>query len=175
MASSEQWSLPEMLFIASPNNPDGSLLDVETMDELLALPLLVVLDEAYIEFAGEALGADLSRIREVPPRENLAVLRTFSKWASLAAGGWAFTNTPAAEINSPSNVNVAKCGTFHSNMSRADKSVQRLRAERHDCSTAIHTGTTITINFICRWWAAAKDSGAVGTGIRIFVLFNLDC
>ena len=37
-----------------------------------------------IEFAGENLGASLSRIREVPVRENLVVLRTFSKWAGLA-------------------------------------------------------------------------------------------
>src|SRR5512135_2748375 len=34
---------PKMLFIASPNKPDGSVLDSETMDELLSLPLLVVL------------------------------------------------------------------------------------------------------------------------------------
>ncbi|MDO9303578.1 MAG: aminotransferase class I/II-fold pyridoxal phosphate-dependent enzyme, partial [Anaerolineales bacterium] len=56
---------PKLLFIASPNNPDGSLLESAVMDELLSLPLLVVLDEAYIEFAGENLGVSLSRIREV--------------------------------------------------------------------------------------------------------------
>jgi histidinol-phosphate aminotransferase len=75
---------PKMFFVASPNNPDGSLLDPKIIDELLSLPALIVLDEAYIEFAGEKLGASLSRIREVPSRENLVVLRTFSKWAGLA-------------------------------------------------------------------------------------------
>src|ERR1051325_4484755 len=77
---------PKILFLASSNNPDGSLLDAKTIDELLALPLLLVLDEAYIEFASSTndLGASLSRIREVPSRENLVVLRTFSKWAGLA-------------------------------------------------------------------------------------------
>src|SRR5512133_4257234 len=39
---------PKILFIASPNNPDGSLLDPSTMDELISLPLLIVVDEAYI-------------------------------------------------------------------------------------------------------------------------------
>ncbi|HMB22928.1 MAG TPA: aminotransferase class I/II-fold pyridoxal phosphate-dependent enzyme, partial [Anaerolineales bacterium] len=52
---------PKILFVASPNNPDGSLLDAATMDKLLSLPLLVVLDEAYIEFASENLGVNLSR------------------------------------------------------------------------------------------------------------------
>ncbi len=75
---------PKLFFLASPNNPDGSMPDVKTIDELLSLPTLVVLDEAYIEFAGGNLGAELSRIREVPSHENLVVLRTFSKWAGLA-------------------------------------------------------------------------------------------
>lgn len=75
---------PKLFFITSPNNPDGSVIAPEIMDRLLDLPTLVVLDEAYIEFAGENLGETLSRIREVPRRENLVVLRTFSKWAGLA-------------------------------------------------------------------------------------------
>src|SRR5215211_8690974 len=75
---------PKILFVATPNNPDGSLLEAKVIDELLDLPVLVVLDEAYIEFAAENLGGNLSRIREVPSRENLVVLRTFSKWAGLA-------------------------------------------------------------------------------------------
>jgi histidinol-phosphate aminotransferase len=74
---------PKLFFITSPNNPDGSVIDTKTMDELLSLPTLIVLDEAYIEFAGDHLGASLTRIREVPLRENLIVLRTFSKWAGL--------------------------------------------------------------------------------------------
>jgi histidinol-phosphate aminotransferase len=77
---------PKILFLTSPNNPDGGLASAEEIDALLDLPLLVVLDEAYIEFsdAGGALGEKLSRIREVPRWENLVVLRTFSKWAGLA-------------------------------------------------------------------------------------------
>src|SRR5262245_35219940 len=55
---------PKILFVATPNNPDGSLPEEKIIDELLNLPLLVALDEAYIEFADENLGADLSRIRE---------------------------------------------------------------------------------------------------------------
>ncbi len=104
---------PKMLFVATPNNPDGSVLDSETIDSLLNLPVLVVLDEAYIEFAGGNLGADLSRIREVPARENLVVLRTFSKWAGLAGLRVGYGAFPARlmpvlwKAKQPYNVNVA--------------------------------------------------------------------
>ena len=130
---------PKILFIASPNNPDGSMLDAKSMDELLSLPLLIVLDEAYIEFAdplpspsfakhlsprrhsdargtppgANKLGASLSRIREVPSRENLVVLRTFSKWAGLAGlriGYGAFPLWLMGTLwksKQPYNVNVA--------------------------------------------------------------------
>lgn len=104
---------PKLFFITSPNNPDGSLVDSETMDELLSLPTLIVLDEAYIEFAGENLGASLSRIREVPVCENLIVLRTFSKWAGLAGlrigyGAFPLWLMPTLwKSKQPYNVNVA--------------------------------------------------------------------
>ena len=104
---------PKLFFITSPNNPDGSLIDSKTMDELLSLPTLIVLDEAYIEFAGDDLGANLSRIREVPVRENLIVLRTFSKWAGLAGlrigyGAFPLWLMPTLwKSKQPYNVNVA--------------------------------------------------------------------
>ncbi len=71
---------PKILFVTSPNNPDGGLLDRDALHRLLALPILVVLDEAYIEFAG----CDLSSASLVASHENLVVLRTLSKWAGLA-------------------------------------------------------------------------------------------
>ena len=104
---------PKLFFITSPNNPDGSVISPEIMDELLSLPTLIVLDEAYIEFAGEDLGANLSRIREVPVRENLIVLRTFSKWAGLAGlrigyGVFPLWLMPTLwKSKQPYNVNVA--------------------------------------------------------------------
>jgi histidinol-phosphate aminotransferase len=104
---------PKIIFIASPNNPDGSMIDPETLNEVLSLPTLIVLDEAYIEFADENLGASLSRIREVSSRKNLIVLRTFSKWAGLAGlrvGYGAFPDGLMPTLwkaKQPYNVNVA--------------------------------------------------------------------
>ncbi|CAL6305112.1 unnamed protein product [Bathycoccus prasinos] len=70
----------KILMITSPNNPDGSVISREEIEELLELPCLVVLDEAYIEF----YGVEHSLVGEVPKRQNLVVLRTFSKRAALA-------------------------------------------------------------------------------------------
>jgi histidinol-phosphate aminotransferase len=70
----------KLIFLASPNNPTGNRLSEEEIARLLALELLVVIDEAYIEFAG----LDHSSVRLVGGHPNLVVLRTFSKWAGLA-------------------------------------------------------------------------------------------
>ena len=53
-----------------------SLVTDEELKEVLKQPVLVVLDEAYVEFALEP-----SRMQWVTEHENLIVLRTFSKRA----------------------------------------------------------------------------------------------
>jgi histidinol-phosphate aminotransferase len=130
---------PKLFFITSPNNPDGSLIESNVMDELLSLPVLIVLDEAYIEFAGENLGSSLSRIREVPSRENLVVLRTFSKWAGLAGlrigyGAFPLWLMPTLwKSKQPYNVNVAASVAAQVSLKHADelaKVVERLKNER---------------------------------------------
>ncbi len=100
---------PKLLFVTSPNNPDGSWLSDATLARLLALPVVVVLDEAYVEFAGMAK----SRIGWVMERDNLIVLRTFSKLAGLAGLRVGYGAFPAAlmphlwKIKQPYNVSVA--------------------------------------------------------------------
>jgi histidinol-phosphate aminotransferase len=100
---------PRLLFLASPNNPDGSLTPPEDLQRLLDLPLLVVLDEAYIEFAPP--GA--SQAGQVLQRPNLIVLRTFSKWAGLAGLRVGYGIFPSGliphlwKIKQPYNVSVA--------------------------------------------------------------------
>jgi histidinol-phosphate aminotransferase len=99
----------KLLFLASPNNPDGSLLAAGDLRRLLELPLVVVLDEAYVEFAG----LEHSRIGWVRERRNLVVLRTFSKWAGLAGLRLGYGAFPPAiiqhlwKIKQPYNVSVA--------------------------------------------------------------------
>ena len=78
----------KVVFVASPNNPTGNPLTPGELDALLATGVLVVVDEAYVEFAGGSYAprgpADRGFAAKVPQAENLVVLRTFSKWAGLA-------------------------------------------------------------------------------------------
>jgi len=99
---------PKILFLASPNNPDGCMIKEEDLLRLLELPVLVCLDEAYIEFADEE-----SRCSWVLERENLCVLRTFSKRAGLAGIRVGYGVFPAGLLEyvwrakQPYNVSVA--------------------------------------------------------------------
>jgi len=99
----------KILFLTAPNNPTGNLLPPADLERLLQLPLLVVVDEAYVEFAGVGQGFGA----QVGQYENLAVLRTFSKWAGLAGLRVGYGLLPewlAAQlwkIKQPYNVSVA--------------------------------------------------------------------
>ena len=66
----------------------GSIIDDETLVKILSLPILVVLDEAYIEFAGLK-----SKMTWVKKYENLIVLRTFSKRAGIFLPSFPFLST----------------------------------------------------------------------------------
>jgi histidinol-phosphate aminotransferase len=133
---------PKLLFLTSPNNPDGSLISPDSLKELLHLPVLIVLDEAYIEFADEnnLLGKSLSNIARVSELENLIVLRTFSKWAGLAGlrvgyGAFPAWLMPALwKAKQPYNVNVAASVAALASMHDAafiSETVSCLQAERH--------------------------------------------
>ena len=119
----------KVLFVCSPNNPDGSLVSDGDLRRLLTLPVLVVLDEAYVEFStaiqGQTSMADTGKgadarsmgsaghIAWTLDYPNLAVLRTFSKLAGLAGlrvGYGAFPEWLLPQlwkIKQPYNVNVA--------------------------------------------------------------------
>jgi histidinol-phosphate aminotransferase len=77
MIATVQARAPKILYLDTPGNPTGYRIPKANIEKLLDLP--VVIDEAYLEFTGSP-----SWISEVPHRENLVVLRTFSKWAGLA-------------------------------------------------------------------------------------------
>lgn len=133
---------PKLLFVCSPNNPDGGLLSPADLERLLRLPLVVVVDEAYIEFARP--GA--SFVPWVAAHDNLVVLRTFSKWAGLGGLRVGYGVFPPAiiaqlwKIKQPYNVNVA--GSRAAIASLADRdhllgNVARLVAERERLYTAL--------------------------------------
>ena len=133
---------PKLLFLANPNNPDGSMLPDDVLDELLQLPVIVVLDEAYIEFSGRGtLGQQATRLQQVAQLENLIVLRTFSKWAGLAGlrvGYGAFPSwlMPVLwKAKQPYNVNVAASTAAIASLRDAEylaELVAKIRLERQN-------------------------------------------
>ena len=72
---------PRVLFIANPNNPTGTLLQIAEIEKVLraATNTAVVIDEAYAEFSGVTLVPFIAKYA------NLFIARTFSKAAGLAA------------------------------------------------------------------------------------------
>lgn len=68
----------KLVIVASPNNPTGTLTPVEDVRRLLSTGRLVIVDEAYFEFAGQ------TALPLLDLHDNLVVLRTLSKWAGLA-------------------------------------------------------------------------------------------
>lgn len=77
-----------VVFVCSPNNPTGNQFSVgDIMRVCDGVSGLVVVDEAYVDFAQESL------VHEVMRHRNLAVLRTFSKAFGLANLRLGFTVT----------------------------------------------------------------------------------
>lgn len=69
--------------IATPNSPTGHLVPMEDLRRLAAgLGGVLVVDEAYVDFAGE--GADMASLALVREFENVILLRTLSKGYGLA-------------------------------------------------------------------------------------------
>lgn len=79
----------KVVFLCSPGNPTGNLLsasDIETVITAFKGSAIVVVDEAYIEFAPEHSFAD-----KIDQYDNLVVLRTLSKAFALAGLRCGFT------------------------------------------------------------------------------------
>jgi histidinol-phosphate aminotransferase len=84
------FSVPEALasqnaaltFLCNPNSPSGTLVPLQDIERLArAVSGILVIDEAYVDFAESEGASTLPLIRQFP---NLVVLRTFSKSFSLA-------------------------------------------------------------------------------------------
>jgi histidinol-phosphate aminotransferase len=80
----------KLIFICSPNNPTGNLIQKEAVDFILKnFGGIVVIDEAYIDFADQE-----SWISQLEKHPNLLVMQTFSKYWGMAGlrVGMAFSN-----------------------------------------------------------------------------------
>ena len=88
----------KMVFIANPNNPTGTQLEHKALHEFMAsVPssVLVVLDEAYIEYSPESNNRAL-----LDEFDNVVIVRTFSKAYGLAGlrVGYALSSVAVADL-----------------------------------------------------------------------------
>lgn len=98
----------KLMFVCSPNNPTANLLDkIEMLKLISGFDGLVVVDEAYIDFApGASLLPDLKKY------DNLVILQTFSKAWGMAGIrlGMAFASSEIIRIFNrikyPYNINI---------------------------------------------------------------------
>ena len=99
----------KLLFICSPNNPTGNVFPREEIERILQeFDGMVVLDEAYIDFADEP-----GMLRSLENWPNLIILQTLSKAWGMAGlrAGLAFASNYVmrlfAQVKYPYNINVA--------------------------------------------------------------------
>lgn len=73
----------ELLFLANPNNPTGTIIEKESLKRLLDYckdrKIIVVLDECFVEFCDGAY----SMLSEVTAYDNLILVRAFTKIFSI--------------------------------------------------------------------------------------------
>lgn len=136
----------KLVFLCSPNNPTGGLLDRGAVLEVvraLAGRAVVVVDEAYVDFAGQpGLAA------EIPENPNLVVLRTLSKAYGLAGARVGTTLADPAVIAVLQKViapypvpapvlNAALAALTPDGIAAARESVRQLVAERRRLLAAL--------------------------------------
>ena len=103
----------KLILLTSPNNPTGTVMPTADVRRILESGYLVILDEAYFEFANADGQGFETMIGEVAHYPNLVVLRTFSKWAGLAGLRIGYGVFPSEvsehlwKLKPPFNVNVA--------------------------------------------------------------------
>lgn len=139
---------PALVFIAQPNNPTGNRFDEQAIQAICAAaPGLVVIDEAYIAFAG---GDSLALAEQF---DNVLLMRTLSKWG-LAGLRLGFIQGPAKWIDEleklrlPYNINVLTQASAEFALAHAqafDQQIDVLCAEREKLAAALAAmrGTTV--------------------------------
>ncbi len=125
---------PDLIFLASPNNPTGNRFSDESVSEILNVSDgIVVLDEAYCDFSGKTF---LSLIKKY---ENLLVLRSMSKvgFAGIRMGMLFGRSEIVREINKvrlPYNVNSFSqriAEVILDNAGFVDERVQLIKREQY--------------------------------------------
>lgn len=134
---------PDVVFVASPNNPSGQSVSLPDLRRLLdAVPGILIVDEAYGEFSSEPSAVAL--VREYPTK--LIVSRTMSKAFAFAGGRLGYLIATPAVIDAmllvrlPYHLSSVTQAAARAALRHADDtlgSVATLIAERERVSTEL--------------------------------------
>lgn len=173
-----------IVFLCSPNNPTGNAMnpaDVERLLGALAGKALVVVDEAYIEFSGDAsLTQALARF------PNLVVLRTLSKALGLAgARVGSLIAAPEivallAKVIPPYSIPQLTIETVFATLSPVQLAIQRervsqVRAERERLRAALAGKASLirvwpsVANFLLADFRDAEAALAAARGAKLLI------
>jgi histidinol-phosphate aminotransferase len=126
----------DLVYICSPNNPTGNQLDRKTVVDIVDSleGKLVLVDEAYVDFAGYSLSRDAIKM------DNVIVLRTLSKAFGLAGArvGYMVANEKfikifRSTIQSPYPISTLSLAIASGVLERADyvkNTIETIRKER---------------------------------------------
>lgn len=119
----------KIIWLCNPNNPTGKLIpkdDLLEFVERVPSNILLVIDEAYIDFVPKEYGDSVSWIKE---HDNLVILRTFSKLYGLASMriGYAIANPDiVANINRMKQpMNIGRIPQIAANVAISDEEFKK--------------------------------------------------
>ena len=164
---------PNVVFIASPNNPTGNRMADDRVEQVLeaARGALVVVDEAYADYAGSSVRGWRAR------HSNLAILRTLSK-LGLAALRIGWLEGPKEivaavdKVRQPFNVSatsqVAAAAVMRDAWTPVLEHVEEVRRERERIVAAMRAIEGVTplpthANFV--WVRTSKPAAEVHAGL----------
>jgi histidinol-phosphate aminotransferase len=167
-----------MVLVCTPNNPTGTTVrdaELEVFLDRVPLDVLVVIDEAYLEFVTAPDAPDAMAV--LRSRPNVAVLRTFSKAYGLAGlrVGYAVAHEPVAEALRkaalPFGVNSVAQAAAVASLGAADElevRVKELVAERERVVAALTAQGWVLAdtqaNFV--WFGLGEQTAAFATACQ---------
>ncbi len=126
----------KLIFICTPNNPTGSVVEWKKIEELTQFfNGLLVIDEAYIDF----FETNKSVIKKIRNNKNIVVLQTFSKAFAMAAArlGMVVANQEVInflnKVKAPYNINDFTQKAIYKaldNIAKIEDSVRIIKNER---------------------------------------------
>ena len=138
---------PDLLFLTSPNNPTGTAIPLAAIEQLCAAaPGMVVVDEAYAEFARYRRSTALSLL---PGSPRLVVVRTMSKAFALAGARVGYLAADRSVVDAlqivrlPYHLSALTQAAARAALARSDEllaTVAAIRSERDDLVSWLRSG-----------------------------------